>query len=295
MDLGTLIKRSKRGMQENKKIYLVSIVSLSVAFLCLATSLLAIGNLSKMAHQWSQSNRMTIFLRDGSRTDDVRQLQLALQSMSEFSAVHYLSSDDAKTQFLKDAELDSVLASVPADAFPASLEIRIAEGIDKSRIRNLSEHIKEFPAAEDVETYAAWFGPMQALLSTAHTAATLLALLVALCVIAVVANTIRLAVSNRSDEIRVLKLCGATNSYIRSPFLVEGAVQGLASAGIALLCLSLIFLLMRPQIDAALTVFTGMRASFLGLGSGLMLIGLGLLMGSLGSFVSVHRYLRENP
>ena len=187
--------------------------------------------------------------------------------------------------------MHSELAAVPDEAFPASLELRLIDGISATRVERLAKRIRHFPAAEDIETYAASFKPLQTLLGTARNAAAALALLVGLCVIAVIANTIRLAVSNRSQEIRILKLCGATDTFIRSPLLLEGAVQGFAASVLAILILGLIFVTVRGQIDTAIFAFTGVHPAFLSVTGSLLLIVTGTVMGALGSLLSVRRHL----
>lgn len=291
MQLNTLIKRCTRGITENRRIYLLSTLSLSVAFLCLAAALLAITNLAQVTERWNHSHRMTIYLRDGARTEDIQQLKLALAGAPELNKIDHLTSQQARAKFLRDTEMHSDLAAVPDEVFPATLEIRLVDGISAAKVQRLARRIKHFPAAEDVETYAASFKPLQTLLATARNAAAGLALLVILCVIAVIANTVRLAVNNRSQEIRILKLCGATDAFIRSPLLLEGAVQGFAASVLAILCLGLVFVSVRGQIDGALFAFTGVHPTFLSVPGGLLLIVTGTMMGALGSLLSVRRHL----
>ncbi len=291
MNVQTLIKRCKRGITENRRVYLISTASLAVAFLCLATALLAITNLSQMTRRWDQSHRITVYLREGARSEDIQQLRLALIDASELRKVTYLSSKQARAQFLKDSETHSELSTIPAEAFPASLELRLNEEVSETRVDRLTKRLTHFPAVEDIETYAASFKPLQGLLSTARNAAATLALLVALCVIAVISNTIRLAVSTRAQEIRILKLCGATDQFIRSPLLLEGALQGFTASALAVCALGIVFMTMHAQVDAALYAFTGVHAAFLGIWSTILLLIAGTAMGALGSLLSVRRHL----
>ncbi len=291
MDIRTLFKRSKRGVTENKHAYAISTASLAVAFLCLATALLAITNLSQMTSRWNQSHRLTVYLHEGARSADIQQLRLALTGTSEIARVEYLNSQQAREAFLKDTQTRSEFQAVPEEAFPASLELYIAEGVSSARMTRLAKRIMHFPAVEDIETYAASFKRLQVLLSMARHAAGALALLVALCVIAVVANTIRLAVSTRAEEMHILKLCGATDRFVRSPLLLEGAFQGFTSSTLAVLILGIAFIGMRAPIDAALFAFMGVHPSFLSIWSSLLLIIAGTAMGVLGSFLSVRRHL----
>lgn len=291
MDLRSAVARASRGMREEAGLHLVAISSLSIAFLCLATSLLAITNLGALAESWGRSARLSVYLRDGAEAQDIEELRLALEGLGEVRAVEHLSSAAAREQFLRDSEMGAELSSVPADAFPASLEVELASGITASRVDAITERVRRFGAVEDVESYRGWFGRLESLVAAGRGIATGLALLVVLCVVFVVGNTIRLAVAGRRDEIEVMKLCGATNSFVRGPFVVEGAVQGAVSALVALAILLAAYLAVRGHLDGALASVLGARTVFL---HPLVLLGLvagGALLGATGSVLSLRRYL----
>ena len=109
--------------------------------------------------------------------------------------------------------------------------------------------------------------------------------------LAIIGNGIRLAVANRKREIEVLKLCGATNGFVRSPFVVEGTLQAMAAASLALCLLLLAYFALRGEIEGTLSAVTGVRTVFLEpLAIFAMLLGSGVV-GALGSALSLRRYL----
>ncbi len=291
MHLSTAITRAARAMREDMRLHLVAISSLTVAFLCLATALLAITNLDGLAAAWSESARMSVYLRDGASESDIDQLRLSLEGLPEVRQVTHLTSAAAREQFMHDAELDPELASLPADVFPASLEVELAAGTSAARITTIANRLSHFGAVEDVEAYQGWFTRLDALLTTSHAASTALAVLVLLCVFFVVGNTIRLAIASRRDEIEVLKLCGASDGFVRGPFLVEGAVSGFVSAALALIALFVVFSLVRGHLDATVAALAGVRTVFLHPGMALSLVVGGALIGAAGSAISLRRYL----
>src|SRR6185369_11866324 len=105
-----------------------AISSLTIAFFCLGATLVAMTNLGNVAERWGETARMTIFLRDGASAEDVTQLRMALEGVQGVATVEYVSSEAARTQFLADSAGSAGLASIPADAFPASLEVSLSEG-----------------------------------------------------------------------------------------------------------------------------------------------------------------------
>jgi cell division transport system permease protein len=291
MELKTLIGRAKRGLREEFRLYLVAITSLSVAFLCVAGALLALTNLSALAESWGQSARMTVYLRDGAQESDIAQLRVVLESLPEVREVEELTAEDARSLFLQHAEVSADLASLPPEVFPPSLELSLVGDIAPARVDAMAARIAQLRAVDDVETYRGWFDRLDNLLSAGRGLAGVLALLVGLCVLAVIGNTIRLAVARRRDEIEVLKLCGATDAFVRGPFVVEGTFQGFASALLAVVVLLVGFLTLQSELDASLAALTGTRAAFL---QPWMLVALvigGGVIGAAGSALSLRRYL----
>jgi cell division transport system permease protein len=291
MDLNNAILRARRGLRDDFKLYLVAVSSLTVAFLCLGAALLAVENLSAVEERWGNSGRLSIFIRDAASPDAVQRLKGVLEELPEVEAVHYMAPEAARERFLEHAEIDTELAALPADVFPASVEVTLAAGTPVQRIETIATRVGQHAAVDDVETYRGWFERLDALLVAGRGAAGVLAFLVLVCVVAVVGNTIRLAVAGRRDEIEVMKLCGATDGFVRHPFVLEGAFQGLLASTLALVLLLVGFLLMRGTVDGALAVVTGVRAVFLHPAVALVLMLSGAAIGALGSALSLRRYL----
>lgn len=291
MDLKSMVARARRGLREELRLYLVAVTSLAVAFLCVGGALLATTNLSAMAERWGESGRMSIYLRDGARGEDVAQLRMVLEGLPEVASVESLSSEEARGLFLEHSEVSSDLASLPAEVFPPSLEVAIAEGTPIQRVDAISERVGRFRAVSDVETYRSFFDRLGSLVSAGTSLAMVLGLLVALCVFAVIGNTIRLAVARRRAEIEVMKLCGATDNFVRGPFVLEGTFQGAMSALLAVLALGVLFTTVRGSLDASLAELMGTRAVFLDAWMLVALVAAGAIAGAAGSALSLRRYL----
>ncbi|MGF1465816.1 MAG: cell division protein FtsX [Sandaracinaceae bacterium] len=292
MPLKTAVMRAARAMREDGRLYLVAVASLTVAFLSLATALLAISNVSSVAEAWTSSARMSLYLRDGVPVDDVERLQLVLETLPEVSSVDYVTPSEARREFLQTAlHDDEALAQLPADVFPASLEVELAAGAGTRTATDLAARVGRFGAVEEVETYDEYFDSLATLVNAGRVASALLATLVVLCVLFVVASTIRLAIAGRRQEIEVLKLCGASDGFVRGPFLVEGAVQGLVSALLSVVLLLAIFLALREPMDATLSTLAGIRTAFLHPAVAVALVIGGTAIGAAGSALSLRRYL----
>lgn len=291
MDLKNAIVRARRGLREERRLYVVAVTSLAVAFICLGATLLGVTNLDAAATRWGQSGRITVFLKDGADAQDVAQLRVVLEGLADVREVRHITPSQARSSFLEEADVGADLSALPPDVFPASLEVTLVHGVTRERSESIASRLAQFRAVSDVESYGAWFQKLDQLLWGARMLALGLALLVMFCVVAVIGNTIRLAVARRRQEIEVMKLCGATNAFVRGPFVLEGMFQGFASALLAVLALLVGYLALYESVDSTLAALTGSRVVFLGAWTLVALLVGGALIGAIGSAVSVRRYL----
>ncbi|MCC7536433.1 MAG: hypothetical protein IT379_09475 [Deltaproteobacteria bacterium] len=295
MDFTTAIKRAARSAREEARLYLVAISSLAVAFLCLGAALITIANLSAIAERWGQSVRLSIYLTDGADAADVTQMRALLDALPEVTSTQLVSSADARQQFLDGNEVGHDLAALPAEVFPSSVEVTLspAAAENPAIISQIAERVARLRGVEQVETYRTWMDRLRMLVAGGRFGAGVLALLVGVCVLAIVGNTIRLSIANRKTEIEVLKLCGATDSFVRRPFLVEGAAQGLVGAAFAVSLLLALFLFASGEIAPAFAAFTGVRPVFLTVPMMALVVVGAVVVGSAGSALALRRYLAE--
>ncbi|MET0389779.1 MAG: permease-like cell division protein FtsX [Polyangiales bacterium] len=291
MDLRAVLARTQRGLRDDLRLHAVAIISLIVAFLCLGTALLSIENLRRIAERWGRTQHLTVYLRADASDSDVAQLRLAIEGLDEVGKVEHVTAARARELFAEQSDLQQQVQNLPADVFPPSLELELASRVDERRIDKLVQRLRQFEAVDDVETYRSFVGQFQTLLQAGYSGALLLAWLVVVCVLAVIGNTIRVAVANRRREIEVLKLCGATDAFVRGPFLVEGVVQAVASATLAMLLLLFAYLLLRTRIEATVSALTGVSSVFLSPVTVAAVILAAGAMGGLGSAWSLRRYL----
>ena len=291
MDLSSAISRAKRGFRDDLRLHVVAVASLVVAFLCLGAALLSVENLARVAERWSGAQHLTVYLKDNAQAGDVAQLRLVLESLQETASVRLVSADEARREFAAQVDLGTQATALPADAFPASLEVALKDHTDDKRVAEVADRVQRFGAVEEVETYRDWMTQMGTLLQAGKSAVALLAMLVVICVLAIIGNTIRVAVTSRRREIEVLKLCGATDGFVRSPFVLEGVMQASAAAVAALFLLLITYFAMRGYIEATLSAVTGIRTVFLDPMTMLAMVLGGGLMGALGSALSLRRYL----
>ncbi len=286
----TPIERAWRGTKNDWRLHALSVFSVAVAFVCLASALLVVVNVSHVRDRWSSTGRASVYVKKGSEREQIASIERALRASDGVTAVKYVSSEDARHELTGQSD-DPIIDSLPTEAFPASLEVSIESELAGSRLEKLASQLGSLPAVERVETYGAWSDRLAALLAGGVTASGLLALVVLAAVVSVVSSTIRLALQRRHIEVEVLKLVGATDDYVRRPYVVEGAVQGALGATLALLLLGVLFAIVQSHFDASFSTLLGMTPAFLPWSLALALVVSGAALGALAALLSVRRLL----
>jgi cell division transport system permease protein len=286
----TPLERAWRGTRNDWRLHLLGVFSVAVAFVCLASALLVVVNVDRIRARWAESGRASVYLRATATPEQTSAIESALRATHGVTDVRFVSSEDARREVLAGGS-DDVLAKLPAEAFPASLEVRIENEAGAERITRLQTQLETLPAVESVETYQAWSERLGTLLAGGVTAAIVLALVVLGAVVSVVSSTIRLTLERRRIEVEVLKLVGATDGYVRSPFVIEGAAQGGFGAILAMMLLGVLYGIVRGHFDGQLALLLGTAPSFLPWSLALSMVALGAILGAGAAYASLRRLL----
>lgn len=220
-------------------------------------------------------------------------LAVAMEDIAAFPevlSVRYVTEEDALAQAKEDlVEFRDAYEDLQINPLPPSIELRLRPGFrDATHVGEVAERLRGFPFVEDVRYGRDWVERLDKLRTLAGLVGGAIGLAFALVSVVIIGVTIRITVLQRAREISIMRLVGATDWFIRGPFLVEGALKGLLGGILAfLLCLA---------------VYAGFKAQGLGLGIGLeffrplhslAFLAFGTLLGLAGSLVSVGRHLRK--
>lgn len=288
----TPLERALRGARNDLRLYALSVFSVAVAFVCLAAAILVVVNVHGLHARWAGMGRLSVYLKPETSEEDAQAIERALAKTPGVARVRHVSREEARKE-LSGTGSDPVLEALPIEAFTASLELALEPGLPATRIEKLKAQLGALPLVENVQSYEAWSQRLGALLNGGVSAALLLAAVVFAAVVSVVSSTIRLSLERRRIEVEVLKLVGATDDYVRRPFVVEGAAQGAIGAVLAVLLLGALFLVVSFQVDPALFTLLGIEPLFLPWFVALALVVLGALLGATSARFSLRRLLRS--
>lgn len=233
--------------------------------------------------------QVVAYLKDTATQQDIAALETSLQKMPEVSQVSFLSKEKAYQDFLaKHPDEADVINSLPTNPLPASLQINLG---DPNNYASVATFLNSQPIVDHVVNIKQTVEQLNSVISVLQTGGTVILVVVGLIVLFIVVNTIRLAVVARADEIEIMRLVGASDAFIRWPFIFEGALVGLLGAGITIV---LLFLGQGPITSFLSDYFKVLpiaAGTTVGRDIALTVLGTGVGIGILGSYLSVRSYL----
>ena len=273
-----------------------SIGAFTVAFLVTGIFLLLTLNLSIAVAQWAEDFQVVVFLHDGNTPDKLTLLRKRLDKELAVREVTYVSKSQALADFRKQLrDQESLLEGLKDNPLPASFQLRIHKKYQTAdALRQLAASLKRVEGVEDVLYGQEWIERLTGIIQVMKILGIVIGGVLGVTSLFIVANTIRLAVYARAEEIEIMRLVGATRAYIQLPLILEGTLQGGAGAALAL---GILYALYRATLwqlgTSAPTIFSEPEMSqFLEAGYQMIMVGVGALLGGVGSLVAVRRFLR---
>lgn len=220
---------------------LLSIATIAVAFAMLGAFRVVSGTVERVAGGWSEAAEVSVYLDDVVTEAEQAAIRQVIDRSGITSGVTLVSKEQALARFGAEfPELGDVTASLDANPFPASFEIRLSEAGMAGGADTLAASLAAMPGVADVRFDRQWLSRLIAVITALRTAGWLAALALVLGAATTVVAVVRLSFEARRDEIGIMALVGAPVAFIRGPFVVEGAIQGALGALAALGGLSLL-------------------------------------------------------
>ena len=272
---------------------LVSVLTIGLA-LFLGTSF-AFGLVAarSLVKSWGAQATLTLYLH-GSASDAVaRQLAERVGREHPEVSVRFVPKAEALQRLKADlGEQGTVLEGLTSNPLPPTIELSPKQMLPAEALHQLAAELSRLPAVAEVDYGRDWLDRLESLARAIRAAGAGALVAVLSAALLVVANTIRLAVYARRDEIEIMKLVGATDGYVRLPFLLEGVLQGLLGGGLALAALFGVQKWLLPRVHDAFSFASGAALPVLAIPQAGAVAAAGALVGLLGSWLAVSRFLR---
>ena len=250
-------------------------------------------NLAAVASQWQGRPGISVYMQVGLDADAARALADDLAKDPVVAKVVVVTADEALREFQQYAGVADALSRIGTNPLPASLKIALVDGTKPAVFDQLANRIKSAAGVDQVAIERTWLERLDAMTGVVRRLGWMLAALFALGALLVTATSVRLAIESRLAELRVLKLVGGTDAYVRRPFLYLGLLYGLGGGLTGAMLISAGLVVLEPPL-AALVGSYGTRLEIQGLTIGfyLGLLALGGLLGVCGAVLAARQRLR---
>ena len=266
---------------------------IGVALSLPAGGYLALDSLRTLGARTSLEPQISIFLRPDARRADAELVGAALRGDPRIARARFIPREQALKELSAVQGMPEILAALGRNPLPDAYVVE-AKDSSPAALDTLAADLGKVANVARVEGDSAWARRLSALAAILRSALWLLAALLAIGLIAVIFNTIRLQILTRRDEIEVSRLIGATDAFIRRPFYYLGLLQGVAGGAIALAIVGGGLALLNRELGPLSESYgSGFRFAFPGLGDALALLAFSGLIGWLGAYLSVSQQLRD--
>lgn len=286
-------KRAIKDILDHRFLSVTTIITIAVSVLIAGAVALFLMNANDIMNTWKKGIRVMVYLKPDIPEIKIGELERRIQGMDGVRDVQFISKKEALQRLKNQMKRQpSLLENLEENPLPDAFEIRLKESFQKrNRIEALAERLSSLVQVDDVEYGQIWLGRFMSIINLFRLTGYAMGGLFFLAAVFIVANTIRLVLYSRREEVEIMRLVGATDGFIKAPFYIEGLVQGALGGMIGLAVLFVIFLLVSLNVEQGLTagLFT---IRFLSPGASCGILVCSMFVGCLGCYLSLKQFLR---
>lgn len=294
--LRVLLTNAFRGVRQARATSLLAVLTIAVVLVLIGSAALLVGNMSGILDDFGSELQLTAFVTEGVSGEELSELAERVSAAPGVERVAVVTKDQALERFERIAGGTELLAGLDENPLPASLEIDLrTEARTAEAMAALRESLDGLPGIEELAHGEEWIEGYARAVGLIRSGAWGLGTVLGLAALLIVANTIRLAFYARRDELDILALVGASRTFVRVPFLLEGTLQGLLGGALALFLVWCGYELLLPQLRFGLELVVGSaELRFFTNGESLSLVGAGAVLGLLGAMTALAGWRSES-
>jgi len=256
---------------------------------------LLVTNAQRAVGGWNRAISVSVYLKQPTAAAEARGLAERIRQRRDIADVELITSEDALKAFRNESGFGEAIDALNENPLPHALALRPAENYaTPAHLASLAADLRKLPSVDVVQLDTAWVERLNAILEAIRRGILLAGALLAVGILVIVGNTIRLDIQNRRDEIEVTKLVGGSDGFVRRPFLYSGVWYGIGGGIFAWVVTAIVLAALRDPVARIAGLYgSAFELTGLGLEAGAILIGMGILLGWLGSYVAATRHLRQ--
>jgi cell division transport system permease protein len=274
---------------------LMTVSVLAIALALPAGFYLLLQNVQKISGGWDGVPRISLYLKTDTSAQAVDRLADKLRNWKDITDLRVLHKEQALEEFKALSGFGAALDALNENPLPPVIVVAPRYDTEEpEQVESLVQQLRALPEADIVQLDLQWVKRLYTIMSLVQRGLYIIAAMLGLAVILIIGNTIRLDIQNRRSEIQVNKLIGATDAFIRRPFLYTGFWYGLFGGIVACLLVAFAFgLLQGPSQRLAGLYDSGFELTALGFTNALSLIAIAIGLGYAGAWLAVGRHLKE--
>jgi cell division transport system permease protein len=264
----------------------LSVTTIAFSLFVLGLFGLVAVNLREALRGVAERVEIVAYVLPGTQIETVTLAQQDIEAFPEVLSANYVSEDSALARARRElVEFRDLLREMERNPLPSSIEVKLKPGYqDAAHVNAVAERLRGFSFVDDVRYGREWVENIDRLRGLAAAVGVVVGAAFAVVAVIIIGTTIRMAVLQRSREIAIMRLVGATDGFIRRPFLLQGALKGLLG-GLVAVGLSYAAYVLINRFLIASSFFTALQA--------LAVVVFGTVIGLMGSLLSVGRHLRR--
>lgn len=286
-------RHALRDIGKNRFVNAVAIITIALSVIITCSFVLFFINASDVLTLWKKGVRIMAYLYHDVPAEKIPEIQKKISGLYSVEDVRFISKEEAfdvlKQQMKRQS---SLLENLKENPLPNAFEIRmIASSQTWEKIENLASQIQSIPQIEEVEYGQRWLARFSYIINLFKLSGYVLGILFSVASVFIVANTVRLVLYSRRDEIEIMRLVGASDRFIKIPFYIEGVILGALGGIIGLVVLFIAFVSITSNIDQSITS-GAFNIRFFSNGVMLIILISSMFLGWLGCFLSLKHIIK---
>jgi cell division transport system permease protein len=273
----------------------LTVLVIGVALALPACVHLLVANAQAASGNWNRAVDLTVFLKRPTSPEEAQRVAERVRQRRDVAEIELILADAALKEFRRESGFGAAIDALNQNPLPHTLVVRpTPEYTTEASITSLAADVRALPSVEVVQLDTAWVNRLNAILDALRRSLLLAAAVLGIGVMVIVGNTIRLDIQNRRDEIEVAKLVGASDAFVRRPFLYNGFWYGLGGALTAWVIAFVAVAALRQPINRIAALYgSDFQPTALDARACALLILAGVVLGWLGSYITASRHLRR--
>lgn len=286
------VKKALADIRSNRFLNLITIITISLSILVVSLFLLFFENASRVIESWNQGGRAMIYLKKDFTLDMLPELKVKINSLGAIDHMVYISKSQALDKLKKEMSSSAFLKTLRENPLPDALEIRMKSYNSFEGVQKFARSIKAIDIVDDVEYGQGWLGRFLKVFNLFKITGYTMCSLFFLIALFITANTVRLAFYSRKLEVEIMRLVGATETFIKAPFYVEGLLQGFLGGVLGLGVLLITFITVSTGITQSLASYMYFDIRFLSVKMIALIIFGSTFLGWFGCYLSLKQILK---